>query len=254
MSDLFPNQSYGMKTLRHTRLPIIITEEFDFFRCVVFNDKFYGRTVSELHSGNLRTNSSNNRYSALFPNKKLSYWADSPQTARAEVKYHCQSNNLLTFWAYDDATSTFPTLPIDEPLIIIDGLQFGFFEILDKFEKGYQLTKNELYLIEDILWENPDCLAYESERNSGGVNYLFFEKGFNKLAIREVSLRLGDYKGKYTNSIYCAGTCDYAPYLEGYGGYFEPKARTLIDYNYIKSKEYRIRSSIYNKKLQERLE
>ena len=144
MSDLFPNQSYGMKTLRHTRLPIIITEEFDFFRCVVFNDKFYGRTVSELHSGNLRTNSSNNRYSALFPNKKLSYWADSPQTARAEVKYHCQSNNLLTFWAYDDATSTFPTLPIDEPLIIIDGLQFGFFEILDKFEKGYQLTKNEL--------------------------------------------------------------------------------------------------------------
>lgn len=61
MSDLFPNQSYGMKTLRHTRLPIIITEEFDFFRCVVFNDKFYGKTVSELHSGNLRTNSRYNR-------------------------------------------------------------------------------------------------------------------------------------------------------------------------------------------------
>ena len=133
MSELFPNQSYGMQTLKHRRLPIYITEEFDFFRCIVFDNSFYGKTVSELHRGNLRPNNPNNRYSALFPYRRVSYWAHSPETARAEVKYHNHSNNLLTFWAYDDATSTFPTLPVDEPLVIIDGLQFGFYNILDKF-------------------------------------------------------------------------------------------------------------------------
>ncbi|MDE7265565.1 MAG: hypothetical protein K2N52_04755 [Clostridia bacterium] len=180
MSELFPNQSFGMKTFKHSRLPIIVTSEFDFFRCIVFENNFYGKTVSELHRGNLRSSNADNRYSKLFPYNKISYWADSPATARAEIKYHNNSNNLLTFWAYDDATSTFPTLPNDEPLYIIDGLQFDFYEILEKFEQGYKLSKYEQEIIDDIIYENPDCLAYESRRKTKGVNYLFFEKGFNK--------------------------------------------------------------------------
>ncbi|MCI9405186.1 MAG: hypothetical protein HFJ21_03960 [Clostridia bacterium] len=246
MSELFPNQSYRRRFLQHSRLPIVITDEFDFYRCVSFDKSFYGKTVSELHSGNLRPNSPDNRYSALFPNRRVSYWADSPYTARAEIKYHNPSNNLLTFWAYDDATSTFPTLPVDEPLVIIDGLEFGFFEILDKFEKGYSLSKKEQLLIEDILSENPDCLAYESLRIIGGVNYLFFEKGFYKLAIREVRLRLGDFEGKNNNWICCAGTSDYAPYLKSYGEYFMPLARIMRDENYVYSSEYKMRKAIYS--------
>lgn len=35
-------------------------------------------------------------------------WADSPQTARAEVKKWEAGNGLLTFWSYDDGTVWFP--------------------------------------------------------------------------------------------------------------------------------------------------
>lgn len=250
MSELFPNQSYGMRTLKHRRLPIIVTSEFDFFRCVVFNESFYGKTVSELHRGNLRNNSPDNRYSGLFPYSKVSYWADSPKTARAEVKYHYQSNNLITFWAYDDASSTFPTLPNDELLYIIDGLEFGFYEILDKYERGFMLSKKDKEKMEDIFWEEPDCLAYESVRNPGGVNYLFFEKGFNKLAIRQVRLRLGNVPGKNSNRICCADSSDYVPFLNSYGEYFSPLAKTKFDTNYLLSDEYKIRNKIYNKSVQ----
>ena len=61
----------------HKRLPVIVTDEFDFWRCVEFNENFYGITVSELFKGNLRESNKNNRYSSLFPNQKLSYWASS---------------------------------------------------------------------------------------------------------------------------------------------------------------------------------
>lgn len=107
MSELFQNQDYGVTVLKHRVLPIYKTYEFNFYRCLTFNEKFYGKTVSELHKGNLRPNTPDNRYSKLFPDKKISYWADSPITARAETKYHNRSNDLLTFWAYDDLTSTF---------------------------------------------------------------------------------------------------------------------------------------------------
>lgn len=246
MSELFPNQSYGVKTLQHRRLPIYVTSEFDFFRCVPFNDSFYGKTVSEMQRGNLRETNSNNRYAKLFPCKRISYWADSVYTARSEVKYHYHTNNLLTFWAYDDASSTFPTLPLNEPLYIIDGLQFSFHIILDKFEQGYKLSQIEKNIIRDIIYENPDCLAYKSQRKYDGINFLFFENGFNKLALREVQLNLGDYPGKNHNRIYCAGTSDYAPYLEGYGVFFEPIAKTTMNANYLRTKEYALRHKIYS--------
>ena len=96
-------------------------------------------------------------------------WADSPQTARAEVKKWEAGNGLLTFWSYDDGSSLVPTVYPAEYLRIIDGV---------------------------IGREKPDCLAYRSEAKEGGVCFLFFEQRFRKLSLREVSLRPGSYKGK----------------------------------------------------------
>jgi DNA-binding transcriptional regulator GbsR (MarR family) len=98
----------------------------------------------------------------LSPDKKVSYWADSPQSARAELKYHDPGNDLLTFWAYDDATSTFLTLAIRESLIIIDGREKGLNDILDKVETGKHLTEREKEIIRIIVEQNPDCLVYEA--------------------------------------------------------------------------------------------
>ena len=249
MNNLFPNQDFGKTILKHKELPAYITDEFDFYRCICFNDSFYGKTVSELHTGNLRQASPENRYSKLFPDEKISYWADSPQTAKEEVRYHNHTNNLLTFWAYDDATSTFPTIDNDERLIIIDGREVGFHHILEKIEKGKTLTNEEEKTVELIKKENPDCLAYTSLRNKCGVNFLFFEKGFKKLSIREVELRLGDFKGRNSNRIVCASTCDYSPFLEEYGQYFLPLTRVNMNNKYIESQEYKKRSEVYEKSL-----
>ena len=115
----FISQDYGRPIYKHKELPVYITDEFDFFRCVEFKDDFYRKTASSLFNDNLRE--CTGRYSNLFPNQRLSYWADSAATARAEIKKHGAGNNILTFWAYDDGTSTFPTLPDQSPLVIIDG-------------------------------------------------------------------------------------------------------------------------------------
>ena len=49
-----------------------ITWEFDFFRRLSFDPKFYGRAVSELHAGILR-GSEGSRYAPLFPRDSVSY-------------------------------------------------------------------------------------------------------------------------------------------------------------------------------------
>lgn len=247
MSELFKNQDYGITVLKHRELPIYKTYEFNFYRCLTFDEKFYGKTVSELHKGNLRPNTPDNRYSKLFPDKKISYWADSPITARAETKYHNHSNNLLTFWAYDDLASTFPTIENEEPLIIIDGREQNFGLILENVEKEEQLTDKEQDIIKSISEQNPDCLVYESLRNKGGLNYLFFEKGFGKLALREVCLRLGDKSGKNTNRIVCAVTSDYSPCIESYGMYFESLVQVKECSEYKKQEEYLKRLEVLNK-------
>lgn len=250
MSELFQNQDYGRLVLKHENLPIFETDEFNFYRCLTFNKNFYGKTVSDLHKGNLRPNTPGNRYSNLFPGKKISYWADSPSTARAETKYHnYSSNNLLTFWAYDDLTSTFPTLENKEPLIIIDGRNQDFNLILEKSENGEFLNDKEQNIIKLISEQNPDCLVYESLRKKGGLNYLFFEKGFNKLALREVRLRLGDESGRNTNRIVCAMLSDFSPCLESYGMYFESLAKVKECKEYKKQEEYLRRLEIYNRSM-----
>jgi hypothetical protein len=249
MSNLFSNQDLGRTIYKHRELPLYVTDEFVFFRCISFRENLYGKTVSELHAGNLRSGTPENRYSKLFPNERVSYWADSPQTSRAEVKYHNAGNNLLTFWAYDDATSTFPTIANQEPLIIIDGRDIGFNIILNKIESDQNLTIIEKNLIVQIASQHPDCLVYESLRRKGGLNFLFFEKGFHKLSIREVLLRLGDNKGKNAKRIVCAGTSDYSPYPENYGMYFRPMAKVKIDLTYQESEEYKSRCIIFKESL-----
>ena len=66
VNSLFSNQDFGRTIWKHKQLPVYVTDEFDFYRCICFNDSFYGKTVSELHEGNLRNATSENRYSKLF--------------------------------------------------------------------------------------------------------------------------------------------------------------------------------------------
>lgn len=244
MGELFPNQSFGINIQKHNDLPILESYEFDFYRCIEFNDTYYGKTVSELHGGNLRVSRRDNRYSNLFPGQKLSYWADSPQTARAEIKKWGSGNNILTFWAYDDGSSFIPTIYPAENIRIIDGIHFEFDKILKKVGAQKELTNGEKELIDRIGREKPDCLAYYSEAKAGGICFLFFEQGFKKLSLREVRLRLGDYKGENRATVTCASGCDYTPALKDYGCYFEPIAKVKYDDKYTISDEYLLRKQV----------
>ena len=243
LERVFRSQSYGRPTYKHINLPVYITNEFNFFRCVEFNPNFYGKTASTLFNGNLRT--CTGRYSKLFPNQKLSYWADSPMTARAEIKNHGAGNSILTFWAYDDAASTFPTLPNPSLLVIIDGRKCGVQELIEKADRDIPLSKAEQQYMEALLAQEPDCLVYDSHAKKDGENYIFFEKGFRKLALRQLLLRFARSDGGSYNRIVCADTCDYAPYVEAYGKYFAPKARVRMDKSYLNSGEYLQRNQIY---------
>lgn len=238
-APLFPNQDWDRDVYKHNKFPVYVTDEFDFFRCVEFNTSLYGESVFDLNEGNLRLSNANNRYSTLFPEQKLSYWADSIDTARKEIKRHGSSNNIITFWAYDDATSTFPIIDNNEPLIIIDGRDISFHKILEKNENGIAFNEQEINVINEIIKLRPDCLAYKSVANPGGVNFLFFEKGFRKLSIRQVRLRMGNLPGKNCNKIVCADTCDYTPFPKHYSNCFLPLSKVGVDEEYFGTKDYK---------------
>lgn len=237
-------QSFLSDIYKHKDLPIYTTEEFDFFRCVEFKESMYGRTVSALHSGNLRDNDGGNRHSGLFPTEKTSYWSDEGRVARAEVKRHGAKNNLLTFWAYDDSTSTIPTINPISRMHIISGNDLGFKNILEKSESNVPLSSNDEEILDRIIEEHADGLAYSSQIDPWAINYLFFERGFNKLSLRQVRLRLGDRDAINKNRIICADNSDYIPYPEAYGRYFKKYARIYTDIEYQKSDEYTRRTSV----------
>ncbi len=236
MIDNFPNQELGASIVKHRSLPIYEAIAFDFFRRIPFIDDFYGKSMIELHSGNLRMNKTGNRYSNIFPGQKVSYWSDSPQTAQAEYFRWNDSKNHITFWAYDDGSSSVPTVYPPGPLYIIDGRDMGINQIIKKRNSGIDLNPREISILDEIAYESPDCLAYESEQRSGGINYLFFEQGFKKLSLRQVSLRLGDEPGRNHNKIICADGSDYTPCLKGYCGMFLPKAK--IKYKDLEANTY----------------
>ncbi len=243
----FISQSYGRSIYKHEQLSVYITDEFNFFRCVEFKADFYGKTASTLFNGNLRICSETNRYAKLFPNQKLSYWADSPDTARAEIKKHGAGSNILTFWAYDDGASTFPILQNEELLTIIDGRKTGVQELIDKADKKIELSNSEQNYINDLMAQEPDCLAYDSHAKNGGENFIFFEKGFKKLALRQLQLRFSKNNGGNVNRIVCADTSDYIPFIESYGMCFQPKVRVKMDKSYLLSDEYLQRKEVYEK-------
>lgn len=72
IQDYINHSAYGSGFVLNG-LPIILEEEFDFYRYVTFTDSLYGKTVSELHNGNLRFVTAANRYADLFGGEKISY-------------------------------------------------------------------------------------------------------------------------------------------------------------------------------------
>lgn len=230
------------------RLPMVKkTWEFDFWRCLEFNPDFYGKTVSVLHAGNLRP-SPDGRYAHLFPGERVSYWSADRETAIAEVRKYGAGLNLITFRAYDDSSSAFPTTDCPEPLVVVDGRELRFTHILDRLDVGESLNAEDFELIAEIQNERPDCLMYESHAREGGYNFLFFERGFAKLSLREVSLKL-EQRGQEGNSrkvnrarICCASTSDFTPRPKAYGEGFQKIARTFMDESYLDTEEYQLRN------------
>lgn len=239
----FESQAYG-GYVHHERLHLIDADEFSFYRFVNFDDRMYGKTVSELHAGNLRTPVLDSRYAKLFPNHRLSYWSGSCQTALEETLKHGGTQDHLIFKAYDDGSSTFPTGPY-KPLKIIDGRDMGIGEIIREFEKTQELSDGDALLMQKIMAEQPDALAYNSVID-GGENFIFFESGFDKLSLREVDLYLGDQKRA---DVVCAFGSDYSPSCEAYGYSFERIARTKMHENYRKTVEYKRRLAGYKNSL-----
>lgn len=239
----FESQAYG-GYVHHERLHLINADEFSFYRFVNFDEGMYGKTVSELHAGNLRTPVADSRYAKLFPNQRLSYWSGSYQTARKETLKHGGTKDRLVFKAYDDASSTFPTGPY-KPLKIIDGRDMGIGEIIREFEKTQELSDGEAQMFKDIMAEKPDALAYNSVID-GGENFIFFESGFDKLSLREVDLYLGDQK---RSDVVCAFGSDYSPSCEAYGYSFERIDSTKMHEDYRKTDEYKRRLAGYKNSL-----
>ena len=60
------HSTFGL-LLKHKEFPIVAQTEFNFYRYVTFTNVMYGRTVSELHKGNLRTaNDNTERFSLIY--------------------------------------------------------------------------------------------------------------------------------------------------------------------------------------------
>ena len=117
-------------------------------------------------------------------------------------------------------------------------------ELIDKADSGIPLSKDEQRDMKELLAQEPDCLVYDSHARQSGENYIFFEKGFRKLALRQLRLRFCRSEGGSYSQIVCADTCDYTPYIESYGEYFMPKAKVRMDESYLNSDEYLLRKQI----------
>ena len=84
----------------------------------------------------------------------------------------------------------------------------------------------------------PDCIVYDSHARKGGENFLFFERGFRKLSLRELTLSFGRTNGGNKAVIACADTSDYSPSIDRYGEFFMPKAKVRMNIEYLNSDEY----------------
>ena len=122
---------------------------------------------------------------------------------------------------------------------------------MNKIEGDKELSSNDKKLLSKIKELNPDCLAYESHAKDRAINFMFFEKGFYKLSIRDVRLRLGDRPAKNHAIIGCASGSDYSPSPKSYGKYFESVAKVRMNKKYLLSDEYISREAIYRESINE---
>lgn len=95
MGKFFKSQDWGRTIFKHIDLPVYVTDEFSFYRCVEFREEFYGKTVSELFNGNLRTCCG--RYSKLFPGKKYLIGQIVPILQEPKLKSMGHQKMLLLF-------------------------------------------------------------------------------------------------------------------------------------------------------------
>lgn len=237
MSNFFKAQDFGLPIYKCKGLPLYDTYQFDFFRCIPFTEELYDIKVLDLHNGNLRR--SNGRYSKLFKNEKVSYWANDKRTAINEMRKHHKCDSYICFHAYDDSSSTFPINNNFEDLIILDGRKSGIDKLINKIECKEVLTNDENVFLKKILEQKPDCLVYDSHAHKGGENYIFFESGFKKLALRSVKLKIVKNGKIYNKKVCCSFGSDYSPSIENYFKKFEPIAKAKLDGNYKDSKQYK---------------
>lgn len=59
------------------------------------------------------------------------------------------------------------------------------------------------------------------------------------MALRQIRLRLGNRSAKNTQTIVCADTSDYMPFVENYGYSFEPVARVKLRKDFLESEQYK---------------
>ncbi len=111
--------------------------------------------------------------------------------------------------------------------------------MIDKIDNGISLTLSEENMMKCILEQKPDCLVYDSRAYKGGENYIFLEKGFKKLAVRQLRLRLGNRSAKNSQTIVCADTSDYMPLVKNYGCCLEPIARVGVKREFLESEQYK---------------
>lgn len=100
-------------------------------------------------------------------------------------------------------------------------------------------------IMDRIRSESPDGLVYSSHIDPNHRNYLFFESGFRKLSLKQVSLTVRKDGRVNRNRVTCATSSDYTPSIEAYGHYFEPIAKLKFDERYLKSEEYISRKTNY---------
>ena len=128
---------------------------------------------------------------------------------------------------------------------IVNGMELGFSKILYKSENSIELSESELEIMDRIRSESPDGLVYSSHVDPNHRNYLFFESGFRKLSLKQVSLTIRKDGRVNRNRVTCATSSDYTPSIEAYGHYFEPIAKLKFDERYLESEEYISRKTNY---------
>lgn len=113
------------------------------------------------------------------------------------------------------------------------------------FNHSIDLSESELEIMDRIRSESPDGLVYSSHVDPNHRNYLFFESGFRKLSLKQVSLTVRKDGHVNRNRVTCATSSDYTPSIEAYGHYIEPIAKLKFDERYLKSEEYISRKTNY---------